>query len=417
MADPIRLKRSSTPGAVPTAGQLQVGELAVNSADGKLFTKLVDGTIVPLGAGGGQQVGDLLTTLRNPGSTYLKTDGGIYLQAAYPALFALVGLTGGAQGLQWTGLNPAPAVGNVQAFASDGKGVVVSSTAGAPQFHRSADYGRTWTDLTVPVNTYAHAIATDANGVWIATLAIGNGIIRSTDNGITWTLISLAGNVTAIDTDRKGVWVAAGSAASNGGFRSADNGLTWTASAARASLGALKTDRNGVWISTNATSWVRSTDNGLTWLGSAGSAPTLGMKARTNREGLWLCTNGNAIRRSTDNGASFQSVTATGGLSNIVDGTVTADGTWLAIPNSGTAIYRSEDAGLTWSAVPSALTVAGSAIHYVGNEIVLAGQSNLPDYRISLPAYGYDPATQFKIPRVIASGELFTTYIKALEAA
>lgn len=55
MANPIRLRRSAVQGAVPTTGQLQLGELAINTYDGKLFLKKNDGTdaIVEIGAGGG----------------------------------------------------------------------------------------------------------------------------------------------------------------------------------------------------------------------------------------------------------------------------------------------------------------------------------------------------------------------------
>lgn len=45
-------KRSSTASAVPVAGDLQVGELAVNTADGKLFTKHTDNSIKEIGSGG-----------------------------------------------------------------------------------------------------------------------------------------------------------------------------------------------------------------------------------------------------------------------------------------------------------------------------------------------------------------------------
>lgn len=51
MADLIRHKRSSTAGAVPTAGQLQDGELAMNTADAKLFMKRADGAVVEIGGG------------------------------------------------------------------------------------------------------------------------------------------------------------------------------------------------------------------------------------------------------------------------------------------------------------------------------------------------------------------------------
>ncbi len=50
-------KRSSTPSAVPVAGDLQVGELAVNTADGKLFTKHTDNSIKEVGSGGTGMIG------------------------------------------------------------------------------------------------------------------------------------------------------------------------------------------------------------------------------------------------------------------------------------------------------------------------------------------------------------------------
>jgi hypothetical protein len=55
MAQTIKLKRSSTEGAEPTTGQLALGEVAINTFDGKMFIKKNDGSesIVELGVGGG----------------------------------------------------------------------------------------------------------------------------------------------------------------------------------------------------------------------------------------------------------------------------------------------------------------------------------------------------------------------------
>lgn len=49
MVVPIKLRRSSTPGAVPTAVQLADGEVAINTADAKLFAKDTGGTVRELG--------------------------------------------------------------------------------------------------------------------------------------------------------------------------------------------------------------------------------------------------------------------------------------------------------------------------------------------------------------------------------
>ena len=44
MANTVKLKRSSVAGKIPTTSDLQLGELALNTYDGKLFTKKNDGT-------------------------------------------------------------------------------------------------------------------------------------------------------------------------------------------------------------------------------------------------------------------------------------------------------------------------------------------------------------------------------------
>jgi len=42
----IRPKRSETASSVPSSGDLEVGEVAINSADQKIYTKKSDGTVV-----------------------------------------------------------------------------------------------------------------------------------------------------------------------------------------------------------------------------------------------------------------------------------------------------------------------------------------------------------------------------------
>lgn len=51
MANIFLLKRSSTASAVPAAASLQPGELAVNLADAKLYTKTAGGAVIQLGGG------------------------------------------------------------------------------------------------------------------------------------------------------------------------------------------------------------------------------------------------------------------------------------------------------------------------------------------------------------------------------
>jgi hypothetical protein len=58
MSNTIQIKRSSTAASVPTAGQLAVGELAVNLTDKKLFTKDASNAVVELGGAGVALTGD-----------------------------------------------------------------------------------------------------------------------------------------------------------------------------------------------------------------------------------------------------------------------------------------------------------------------------------------------------------------------
>lgn len=61
MAQTVQLKRSSVANKVPTTSDLALGEIAINTHDGKLFIKKDDGTasIVEIGAGGGGGATDL----------------------------------------------------------------------------------------------------------------------------------------------------------------------------------------------------------------------------------------------------------------------------------------------------------------------------------------------------------------------
>lgn len=49
MATIVQLKRSETSGVVPAANDIAVGELAVNLADGALYSKRTDGSIIEVG--------------------------------------------------------------------------------------------------------------------------------------------------------------------------------------------------------------------------------------------------------------------------------------------------------------------------------------------------------------------------------
>jgi hypothetical protein len=52
MSTIVQIKRSETASAIPTSGQLAIGELALNLTDKKLFSKKANGDIVSIGGVG-----------------------------------------------------------------------------------------------------------------------------------------------------------------------------------------------------------------------------------------------------------------------------------------------------------------------------------------------------------------------------
>jgi hypothetical protein len=132
MPQTIKLKRSSTPNQVPTAAQLELGEVAINTNDGKMFIKKGDDTIVDVTAAGsgGDVVDD--TTPELGGNLDLNTkkivgDGG--LELGYGTSYTeSLGITLGqnSYNLGWSGVQNAQntlSIGNRNLIAGYGNAV------------------------------------------------------------------------------------------------------------------------------------------------------------------------------------------------------------------------------------------------------------------------------------------------------
>lgn len=98
-------KRSSTPGATPASGALTVGELALNTADGKLFTKKDSGAVVEIGALAGLSNDDHPQYALTSGSTRAN------LVLTNPVDGEVLTVAGGVL------VNAAPAAGSGSGFA------------------------------------------------------------------------------------------------------------------------------------------------------------------------------------------------------------------------------------------------------------------------------------------------------------
>ena len=77
MTQTVKLKRSAVPGKAPITSDMELGEIAINTYDGKLFMKKDDGTASIVEVGGG--VSDKNVDGGSPDSVYLVAqtiDGG-----------------------------------------------------------------------------------------------------------------------------------------------------------------------------------------------------------------------------------------------------------------------------------------------------------------------------------------------------
>ena len=98
MATVIKLKRSATPNQIPGASALEIGELAMNLTDGKLYSKTTGGAVKEVGGAGAVD----LQTVTDGGAV---TDNDItlngsnlifegYLENAYETTLSVVEPTG-----------------------------------------------------------------------------------------------------------------------------------------------------------------------------------------------------------------------------------------------------------------------------------------------------------------------------------
>lgn len=362
----------------------------------------------------GLAVGDLLLTLRDPGAGYVLP-GATLLQANYPELFALIGLTGGtpADGASWVAKDAGfGAVGILGAAYGNGVWMAVGSTG---HLARSTDGGATWTHF-MHLTDSLNSVATDGAGNWLAGGNSGK-LKYSIDDGITWYSATSNFGTAAIYSVGygNGVWMIAGG---SGKLYRSTNGPGGVFSAVTSNFGTsnirgVSTDGAGVWIAAGyAGKIARSTNNGATWtLGSSGFGTDSIYSVETDGAGVWVAVGDVAkIARSTDNGATWTLVTSNYPAGGWIYG-IGTDGTgiWVAAGNSG-GWTRSTDNGATWAVGSPAFASDINDVAYGGGAWVVPGYSG--NLSVSLPSYPYNSATEFKVPAVTAP-EGATAYIRA----
>lgn len=194
------------------------------------------------------------------------------------------------------------------------------------------------------------------------------GVYRSTDGGRNFTFISdpvSGSNMSGFTADVSGNWIGVSQGADI--IRSTDNGLSWSTvtNPISTNWNSVTNDGNGNYVAVANTSAniqiISSSDSGATWTDrSFTAAPTDNNLLDVSTDGTtWIATGqGGTIYKSTDAGVSWTAITSTPFGTNAVDfiqGVCNFNGTWIIVGKdtvfgiTSVAISRSTDSGVTWS--------------------------------------------------------------------
>jgi len=282
-------------------------------------------------------------------------------------------------GATWTEGNQGLPSQSIDALAHDPTyGNLYAATGSGGGLYRSTDGGATWALSTAGANggpgiggADIGNLRADSAGVWAA----GDGLYLSTDGGATWTQRDNKAN------DYGGASVGGDGTLFSihyptGPWRSTDHGQTWsTANQLGPIVGplfqhtgpvAIAPSNPAVLYDAGGTTVYTSSNEGAYWNQSPGAMPAgiAGNAAQLTVDPLdpntvWAIT-GNGLAVSHDGGASW---TSTGPANTYVDGVVVAATTprtlYFTVPTGRslpTGVYKSGDAGATWSLLQGAST-------------------------------------------------------------
>lgn len=168
----MKFKRSAVPAKVPSIADLALGELAINTYDGKLFLKKDDGTqaIVEIGSGGGGGSGTVTSVAASGGTTGLSFTGSPITTSGTLTLGGTLGIANGGTGAT----DAATARANLSAAVLGANGDI-TSLAGITGGISSPDFVQFDTTATVTPAT-GRLFFNDGEGGLAYTLKGGNVI-------------------------------------------------------------------------------------------------------------------------------------------------------------------------------------------------------------------------------------------------
>ncbi|CAB4220463.1 hypothetical protein UFOVP1625_33 [uncultured Caudovirales phage] len=225
MANTIQIKRSSVSAKVPTTGDLALGELAINTYDGKLYLKKDNGTasVVEVGAGGGGGITSL-NALTGATQTFAVASTGTDFAISSTGTahtFSIPDASATNRGLITTGAQTLTGTKTIQTSAAANKGLIVKGSASQTANVFEIQNSSAVVGLSVNSNQSAMSMIattgssasfrTEANYAWTqigrAYLQFGSytgGYVGSGDDGVQFTVrMGAALDAEAIRVDGK----------------------------------------------------------------------------------------------------------------------------------------------------------------------------------------------------------------------
>ena len=411
MANSIKIKRSSVPAKVPLTTDLALGELAINTYDGKLYLKMDDGTpaIVTVNAGGGGS-GDVVGPGSSTDNAITRFNGttGKLIQNSTATLddSGVISVSGAnISGLTASSAVATDASKNLVSVANTGTGDNVLSTSptlitpalGTPSALVGTNISGTASGLSIGGNaaTVTNGVYTTDTGTVTNTMLAGsianNKLVNSaiTINGTSTSLggsISV-GTVTSVTGTSPisssggatpDISISAAGTSTSGYLSSTD----WNTFNNKGSGSVTSVSGTGT-VSGISLSGTVTTTGSLTLGGSLdlSSPPTIGNTAANTGAFTTLSASGH----TTFEGVTSTGATGTGKL--VYDGSPT-----LATPNLGTpsALVATNASGTAASLTAGAATVLATArdiagVSFNGSASINIPITNLSDVSITAP--------------------------------
>jgi hypothetical protein len=190
MASTILLKRSSTSSSVPAASSLQAGELAVNLADQKLYSKTAGGSVVQVGFG---NLTSAMVTTALGFTPYNSTNPSGYISSSGSITGSAGSCTGNAAtASKWATGRTIALTGDVSgtSAAFDGSAALSFATTLANSGVTAGTYAKVTVDAKGRVTTGASLASSDVTG------ALGYTPANKAGESFTGS-ISVSGTITA----------------------------------------------------------------------------------------------------------------------------------------------------------------------------------------------------------------------------